>query len=320
MDNPRMLHDLSHLRAFIAVAEELSFTHAAERLHVTQPPLSRSIRRLERDVGVPLFDRTSRSVTLTPAGRALLEHARSAVFHADRGFSAARRAAREANRTLRVGFSGSLAGGFIPRAARRFAEAQPGVTLDLSEAVPVELREELDHGRLDVAVLYSFDRRWYEHDGLAVETLGTDPAYAALPAAHPLAGSASVALSALAREPWIVMSGANGVDVQEAYAELARLAGAELQVTQEATSVHVILGLVAAGVGVSVLPPSMIDDHPAGVAFVPVADALAFDLLGIVAAGETSELAHAFLDVAGTSGAATEEDPTRARAAGTVGR
>jgi DNA-binding transcriptional LysR family regulator len=291
-------HDLSQLRGFIAVAEELSFTRAAERLHMTQPALSRAIRRLEEDVGVALFERTSRNVALTPAGGALLGHARSALFQVDRGVSAARRAAREEARTLRVGFTGSLANRVVPQAAHRFAEQRPGVTLDLSEAPPAELRAGLANGSLDVAALYTVDPRWYEADGFAVETLGTDRAYAVLPADHALAGRPSIALRALASEPWIVVAGSNGDDVQEAFHELGRLAGAELHVVQEATSIHVILGLVAAGVGVSVFPAAAVDAHPDGVAFVPVEDAIEFDLLGIVAAGDTSELAYAFLEFA----------------------
>jgi DNA-binding transcriptional LysR family regulator len=306
-----VLHDLSHLRAFIAVAEELSFTHAAERLHVTQPPLSRSIRRLEEAVGVDLFERTSRKVSLTPAGRALLAHARSAVFHMDRGFSAARRAAREDARTLRVGFSGLLAGRLVPQTAGRFAEREPDVALDLSEATPGELRAGLASGALDLAILYSIDRRWYEGDAFAVETLGIEPASVVLPADHALAGRSSLALRTLAAEPWIVMSGSTGVDVQEAYDELGRMVGAELHVAQEATSVHVILGLVAAGIGVAVVPSAAAADNPSGVVFVPLQDAFDFDLLGVVAAGDTSELAHAFLDAARTT-----DDPTPRPAAG----
>jgi DNA-binding transcriptional LysR family regulator len=293
-----VVHELSHLRAFIAVAEELSFTRAAEQLHITQPPLSRSIRRLECDIGVTLFDRTSRKVALTPAGRALLTHARSAVFHVDRGVSAARRAARDARRTLRVGFTGLLASRVLPQTARRFSEQQPGVTLELSEATPAEIRAGLVSGRLDVAVLHSIDPRWYEADGLTVETLCGDPACAVLAADHPLAGRATVALRTLGTEPWIVMAGSNGVDVQEAFDEVGRLVGAELHVAQEAKSIHVILGLVAAGAGVSVIPAAALGARPSGVAFVPVEDAFEFDLLGIVAAGDTSELAHAFLEVA----------------------
>jgi DNA-binding transcriptional LysR family regulator len=291
-------HDLSHLRAFIAVAEELSFTRAAARLHMTQPPLSRSIRRLELDVGVALFERTSRKVALTPAGRALLAHARSAVFHVDRGVSAARRAARDEARTLRVGFTGSLANRLVPHAAHRFAEQQPAVTLELSEATPAALHAGLASGDLDVAALYTVDPRWYEGDGFAIERLGTDPAYAVLPADHALARRPSIALRALAREQWIVMAGSSGFDVQEAYRALARLVGAELHVVQEVSSIHVVLGLVAAGVGVSVMPAAALDAHPSGIAFVPVEDALEFDLLGIVAEGETSELGFAFLEVA----------------------
>jgi DNA-binding transcriptional LysR family regulator len=298
MHNRRVLSDLGHLRAFIAVAEELSFTRAAQRLQMTQPPLSRSIRRLERDVGVALFERTSRKVALTPAGRALLAHARSAVFHLDRGVSAARRAARDATRTLRIGFTSTLARRLVPQTARRFAEQQPEVALELMEATPAALRAELASGGLDVAVLYSVDPRWYEADGFAVERLGTEPACAVLPADHELARRPSVALRMLANEPWIVMADSNGIDVQQAFEDLRRLVGTELHVAQEATSIHVILGLVAAGVGVSLLPAASAGASQSGVVFVPVEDAFDFDLLGIVAAGDTSELAYAFVELA----------------------
>jgi DNA-binding transcriptional LysR family regulator len=243
----------------------------------------------------------NRKVALTPAGRALLAHARSAVFHVDRGVSAARRAARDEPRTLRVGFTGLLANRLVPHTAHRFGEQQPAVMLDLSEATPAALHARLASGDVDVAVLYTVDPRWYEADGFTVVRLGTDRAYAVLPADHALARRPSVALRALATEPWIVMAGSSGFDVQEAYHALARLVGAELHVAQEAPSVHVVLGLVAAGVGVSVMPAAALDAHPSGIAFVPVEDALEFDLLGIVAEGETSELGFAFLEVAGNA-------------------
>jgi DNA-binding transcriptional LysR family regulator len=306
-----MLGDLSRLRSFIAVAEELSFTRAAERLHIAQPSLSRSIRRLEQDVGVGLFARTSRSVALTPAGEALLEHARAAVAHADRGMSAARRAANGAGQTLRVAFTSTLATRFLPLTASRFAEANPTASLTLSEAAQGVVCDGLVSGEFDVGVLYSANGRGREVDGFVVETLSTDRLYAVVPADHALARRASVPLDALAREPWIAMARSTSADAHELLLELGRRAGRALSVVQEATTIHLILGLVAARIGVSALPAAAASRLD-GVAFVPLDDAFELDLLAVVA-GEANALARAFLDAAHDTAGESELGPaTRA--------
>jgi len=312
-----MLGDLSRLRSFIAVAEELSFTRAAQRLHIAQPSLSRSIRRLEQDVGVGLFARTSRSVALTPAGEALLEHARAAVAHADRGMSAARRAASGTAETLRVAFTSALATRFVPRTAGRFADANPTASLTLSEADPGIVCAGLANGEFDVGVVYSGRPLGHETDGLLVETLSTDRLYAVLPADHALARRASVPLGALAREPWIAMARSTSTDARDFLLELRRRAGRELSIVQEATTIHLILGLVAARIGVSVLPAAAASRLD-GVAFVPLDDAFELDLLAVVP-GKPTALVRAFLDAAhDTAGESMVASP-RPRAARAYG-
>jgi DNA-binding transcriptional LysR family regulator len=283
---------VGRLRSFVAVARDLSFTRAAERLHITQPALSRSIRRLEQELGAPLFDRNSRHVELTPAGAALLEHATVAVAHADRGMAAARRAARGAAPALHVACTASLATGLMPRAAGRFAEANPHVELTLSEATRGAVCDGVVDGTFDVGLVYEGSD--YGEDGLVVETLTRDPLCAVLPAQHPLAGRPSVALAALASEPWVALAdpAARGLNL-----EVARHAGGELSVVQEATTSHVILGLVAAGVGVAVLPAAATSERVPGVSYLELEDPLELELLA-VACGEPTGITRAFLDAA----------------------
>jgi DNA-binding transcriptional LysR family regulator len=189
-----------HLKFFIAVAEELSFTRAAARLRVAQPHLSREIHRLEDELDVPLFARDRRRVTLTAGGSAFLEQAFRILADTAEAVHAAQRAHRGQTGRLRVGFSSSAGFGLLPDAVRRFRQQRPEVELVLTEFNSDEQPDLLRRSVLDAGLLYPPRR---PEDSLATETLVIDPLVAALPEGHPLANQPEIALEALANQPWI---------------------------------------------------------------------------------------------------------------------
>ena len=261
--------ELRSLRYVLAVVEEGSFRRAARRLVMTQPPLSREVRRLERELGVELFDRTSRPVALTLAGEAFVVEARTVLARLDHAVEVARRAADRPGR-LRVGFQGAVADGILPATVRRFREAHPGVALVLEEhdsglAQLADLREH----RIDLALV----RERTDEPGLGSVTVLHEPIVALLPADHRLAGSRSpLGLEELAGEPIVFPARASApASFDNAIKVLARLGGGP-PVVQEVLGVQAILGLVAAGMGISLLPVSVTTLRREGVVSRPLRD------------------------------------------------
>src|SRR4051812_47302796 len=197
--------ELRHLRYFVAVAEELHFGRAAKRLRIAQPPLSRQIRDLEREVGTPLFERTPRGVDLTPAGSAFLPEARLTLSQAERAQRTALRAARGETGRLRVGFVGAAThSGVLPNVLSFFRMHLPSIGLSLFEMDGRQQAEALRDGRIDLGLLHSppLDAdRW-----LRVESVYTDPVILAVPDDHRLAGRARFTLSGLAEESFVLFT------------------------------------------------------------------------------------------------------------------
>jgi DNA-binding transcriptional LysR family regulator len=281
---------LRQLRYFLAVAEELHFGRAAERAGVAQPALSQQIRGLERALGVKLFARSTRSVELTEAGAALVRHARVALAEVEEGAEAARRAARGERGHLRVGFVESAAIAVVPAAVRRFRARHPEVRLTLRELGVGPQLEGLASGVLDVG----FVRPPIEAEGLRLRTVVEEPFVAAVASGHPLAGRRRIAVEALAREPLIVLSRDvvpglydQAVALQQGHAQAAHLA-------QEATSFQAVLGLVAAGLGVSILPDSVRGLGRAGVAFIGLAGSPTTTILAAAREDDASPLTAGF--------------------------
>src|SRR4051812_23178875 len=144
--------ELRHLRYFIAVAEELHFRRAAERLHVAQPAISEQIRKLEQELGVLLFNRTQRRVALTPAGVALLEEARQVLRHADLAQQAARTAAQRATTRLRVGYATGALPASVPYALRNLSASTPTVRFDFQTGLAIRQIERLRNRELDAVI------------------------------------------------------------------------------------------------------------------------------------------------------------------------
>jgi len=194
-----MRPEVRQLQYFIAVAEELNFTRAAERLHVVQQSLSAAIAQLEALLGIKLFERTTRSVRLTNAGAAWLPYAREALATADRAAEAARDLAAGRAGRLRVGLAATAALDLTPRLLRAFAERFPLVELAIEHFDCQDPAGGLRERRSDVAIV----RPPLHDDGLELVVVGTEPRFAVLSADHPLAGRAAVDFAELADEPWI---------------------------------------------------------------------------------------------------------------------
>jgi DNA-binding transcriptional LysR family regulator len=194
--------DLRLLSGFVAVAQEGNFSRAAEQLHLTQPALTRRVRRLEEIVGAPLLRRTTRQVALTPAGEALLEPARRALDAAHDALEAARRAAHGAGGGLRVGLSVSGNFDIAPAILTGFQALHPEVELLVTRAATAENVRALARREADIA----FVRSPLPEDpsGIAHEVLFTEPLVAAVPEAHRLAARAAVPRDAAAREPLVI--------------------------------------------------------------------------------------------------------------------
>ena len=263
--------ELRHLRYFVAVAEELHFGRAAARLRIAQPPLSRQIRDLERELGTTLFERGPRGVDLTPAGRAFLPEARLTLAQAERAHRTAQRAARGETGRLRVGFvDAATHSGILPDVLGFFRMHLPSIGLSLFELDPLQQAEALRDGRIDLGVLYSPPadaERW-----LRIETVYADPLIAALPRAHRLASRKSLKLADLADEPFVLFPRPIATTVYDDIIGRCRTAGFSPRVVQEAAAWHTTASLVSAGVGVAFVPRSLSRMRQPGVAYRPVRD------------------------------------------------
>ncbi len=260
--------ELRHLRYFIAVAEELHFTRAARRLHVAQPPLSQVVRRLEKELDAQLLRRTSRRVELTDAGRVFLEEARRTVAAADRSVEVVQRAARGQTGWLRVGFVESAAYELLPRILPAFMSRSPGVQLELHELTTEMQLNRLASGDVDVGLV----REVHSHDDLVVRQLLRESLVVALPRSHWLAGGWRIRLHQLDGEQFVLFPRSQAPRLHDLIAGLCRAAGFVPRAAQEAVNLPTILGMVAAGIGVAVLPAAVTTIRWSGVVYVPIVD------------------------------------------------
>jgi DNA-binding transcriptional LysR family regulator len=263
--------ELRHLRYFVAVAEELHFGRAAQRLHIAQPPLSRQIRDLEREIGTPLFERSARGVELTHAGAAFLPEARLVLGQAERAQRTAQRAARGETGRLRVGFvEDATHSGILPDVLSFFRMHLPSIGLSLLELDSSQQAEALREGRIDLGILSSppLDAdRW-----LQTEVVHEEPLVAVLPQTHRLASKPRLPLRDLAADSFILRPRPTDPAVYDELLARCRAARFSPTVAQEATGWHTIIGLVSAGVGVAFVPTSLGRLEQAGVVYRPVRD------------------------------------------------
>ncbi|MCW2246290.1 DNA-binding transcriptional LysR family regulator [Azospirillum fermentarium] len=248
--------DLRHLRHFVAVAEELHFGRAAQRLGIAQPPLSQSIQGLEAELGVTLLERTRRSVALTGPGTLLLTEARAILDRADRAVVLTRRAAAGEVGELRIGFTAAAPiDPVVPVIIDGYRRALPDVHLTLNELSSKRQAVALREGTIDVGFVRAARvPREEDDEDLAFITLERDPLNVVLRADHPLAGRARVALADLAGESFVFYPSEAGTTIHDQVMGLCAEVGFRPQVVLEAAEALTIIGLIAAGLGVSILP------------------------------------------------------------------
>jgi DNA-binding transcriptional LysR family regulator len=258
--------ELRHLRYFVAVAEELHFGHAATRLHISQPPLSHQIQDLERELGVALFLRSRRSVTLTEAGRLFLEEARHVLGDAQHAMDTAKKAARGEIGRLSVGFGPTPENGLLNAVLSLFLARHPDVQLELHNLYTQEQVEGLAHRRIDVG----FPLLPISNRALAVERIGVEPVRVVLPVRHPLASQTRIALADLRAESFVLVAREVGPGFYDLLQSSCDAAGFTPTVAHEARHVMTVLGFVAAGLGITLLPGAVSAACPAGVVFRPL--------------------------------------------------
>jgi DNA-binding transcriptional LysR family regulator len=246
--------ELRHLRYFVAVAEELHFGRAAVRLQMAQPPLSQQIRKLEAMIGAPLFNRTSRSVTLTPAGEAFLFRAQHTLAQARADLEEARRIGRGEAGRLDVGFIGSAVLLGVTDRIRAFRSRFPAVHLRLHEGFTTSVLSRLLEQQFDLGVVRDAE----PHPELDLRILATEGFVAVLPADHPAAvdHDGPISASALRGEPFVLYPRVAGELAYRRNLQPCQEAGYEPDIVQEASNWNTILALVGAGLGVTIAPES----------------------------------------------------------------
>ena len=247
--------ELRDLRYFVAVAEELHFGRAAERLHITQPALSRQIRALETELEAPLFHRTKRSVQLTIAGQTFLAEARQILHHAEYAVLATRRVARGEMGQLRLSFTASALRSVVPEIVRVFRDRYPDVQIAMTEQCTQDQVEAFRTHQVDVGFLYP-----PVDDKLLLTTpLRKEMLVVALPENHPLIQPEPLRLSDLATEPFILHPRQEGPHLYDQIIDLCQQAGFHPNVIQEAVTSQTRIGLVAAGMGITFVPETLKD-------------------------------------------------------------
>lgn len=248
--------ELRHIRYFLAIANEGSFTRAAEHLGIAQPPLSQQIKVLEQEIGVRLFRRLAHGAELTPAGHAF----RIAVTHiphqVSEGIRLARRAAAGETGILRIGVTGTAAlNPLVPACIRTYRRRYPDVELQVMEAAALALTPALLEDRLDVALLRPSQS---DPDTLLEEVLTDEPLLVALPASHPLARrGTAIDLMELRDDPFILTPRSIGTSLHDASIKACEEAGFTPRLGPAAPQIVSILSLVAAELGVSLVPESV---------------------------------------------------------------
>lgn len=266
--------ELRHLRYFVAVAETCHFGRAAERLHLAQPALSQSIRQLESHLGATLFTRTTRQVSLTPAGEFLLEEARRILDAVDASAVGVQRISEGRRGLARIGFTGTAVFSQLPAIARAIERDLPDIDLEVhADQLTPQLCDGLREGRIDLAVL----RPPATGEAITVRGIAVEPLVLALPSDHRLVEEPEIAMVDLRAEGFVLYASKDSA-VNEAVQRACRAAGFTPRRDHVAPGTAVLLALVAAGLGIGLVPESAKALPLEGVAFREVTDAGAVEL------------------------------------------
>src|SRR5437899_6204547 len=283
--------ELMHLRYFVAVVEEGSFTTAAEhRLHTSQPSLSRQIRDLEYQVGAELLSRSVHGVELTAAGKAFLEHARLALMQADAAVEAARRAAQPARKTFAIGFQTGHEMNWLPRAMHVLRDELQNTDVTISSGYSPDLAEALARGRLDLAFL-----RVEPGYDLAYQVVDREPLIVLMPSDHRLTAKQAIHPRDLVGE--IFIGGSNKAGVLRAVTEdYLRRSGVDIKLDHGVDNMAMAMSLVASTRGLALMPAYAKNLLPPSVVSRPlVGEAPTIDLAVGYSKANTSPILKLFL-------------------------
>ena len=261
--------DTKHLRSFCVLAETLHFGRAADRLNLSQPPLSRQIAALETELGITLFKRNSRSVALTAGGRQLHADAKAILSLLEQARKNATAAERGEVGALRIGFTSCAAYNVVPGIVRSYSTTFPNVCFTIREQLPEDLSAHVIEGKIDAAIMFPPENA----QALNTRTVYTEPLCAALPTGHPLANKRQIAIAELADTPFVIAPRGVAPSLYDAIIGHCQASGFTPQVRLETNLQQTILNLVAEGVGVALVPSSMKKARLSGTVFLPIQDA-----------------------------------------------
>jgi DNA-binding transcriptional LysR family regulator len=273
--------ELRQIRSFLSVAETLHFGRTAELIHLSQPALSLQIRALEAEVGVRLLERNRRKTTLTPAGRAFRDAATAGVAQLDRAIRNARLAADGKLGLLRIGFISTAGSELLPDTIRAFRELNPEVEFSLRNILTAEQIQMLEAGALDIGFLRL---PIGGHTQLEVATIHREPFLLVVPASHPLGTRKKVRLSEVAGQDFVMYDRKHAPGFHDQVFGMLRNAGIVPNVCQTAGEMPTLIALVAAGIGISILPTSAVKHNIAAVVGCEIADPIPMSEIGLASA------------------------------------
>jgi DNA-binding transcriptional LysR family regulator len=247
------MFELSQVRCFVAVAEELHFNRAAERLNMTQSPLSRQIRLLEHHVGTQLLDRTSRSVRLTAAGKSFFPEAARILRMAEEAASTARRVGKGEEGSLAIGFTASFGYALVPDFVRRLRDRSPGISLTLKELVTGAQLEALGSGQLDIGLMRPHAEHG-EHGELRTALLGSESLMLAFPQREADAWPEEPTLACLHGKPFLMYSPHEARYFYQLLHDCFDRAGVMPDFVEYLGQIHTMMALVSSGIGVALIP------------------------------------------------------------------
>lgn len=285
--------ELRQMKYFLVVAEELHFGRAAARLHISQPPLTVHIKKLEEELGVVLFDRTSRRVSLTSAGVRFQDRARVLLRELEDTVDDVREVHRGRRGRVRVGFVSSASYQLVPTVVQQMRERQPGIHVELYPMATGEQMEALQDGLLDVGIM----RDAPVESGLTFTTLVTEEMVAVLPSSHALADQRMVRAEDLRDVPMVLFPYQSMPGYVTSVLDIFHDIGHSPDVVQRAVNQENVMGLVAAGVGASILPESFSGFSFPGVVTRPIAQAPKTRLEMVTNLGPASTISQTFISV-----------------------
>jgi DNA-binding transcriptional LysR family regulator len=290
--------DLRQLQQFIMVATELNFRRAAQRLHMSQPPLSAAIRRLEQDMGLALFERTRQYVRLTAAGEVFLRESRRTLAQARFAVEAAQGMGSGLSGVLRFSFVPSAALDVLPQLLQRFQQDHPGVRLILTGA---STQQEVARLRSEVTDLALIVPPLADPRGLEITVLRREKMVLAVPATHPLSAMGKISLRMLVDEPFISFSYSEGSGFAGSVLAACHSAGFSPRIEQEASQMQTILTLVASGLGIAFVPSALSAIHMGNVCYLDIEgpeELLSYELALARVKGNSSAVVDAFIAMA----------------------